>query len=32
MAMKARTRIDFDPKWFDPESSEVPETKYDKKG
>jgi predicted dehydrogenase len=31
MAMKAGERIKFDAKWFDPESPEVPETKYDKK-
>ena len=32
MAMDKKTRIEFDPKWFDPESAEVPETKYGKAG
>jgi len=31
MAMETKQRIAFDPKWFDPESSEVPESKYAKK-
>jgi predicted dehydrogenase len=32
MAMDKRVRIEFDPKWFDPTSPEVPETKYGKTG
>lgn len=28
MSMNKRERIDFDPKWFDPDSKDVPETKY----
>jgi hypothetical protein len=31
LAMKAGEKIKFDPKWFDPESPDVPETKYEKK-
>jgi predicted dehydrogenase len=31
MAMETRQKISFDPKWFDPESPDVPETKYAKK-
>lgn len=31
MAMKNRTRIEFDDAWFDPKSAEVPETKHAKK-
>ncbi len=32
MAMDKKVRIEFDPKWFEPESPEVPETKYGKVG
>jgi predicted dehydrogenase len=32
MAMDKKTRITFDPKWFEVESTEVPETKYGKNG
>jgi predicted dehydrogenase len=32
MAMDRRTRIEFDPKWFDPVQPDVPETKYGKNG
>lgn len=28
MAMAKRQRIEFDPKWFEPEATEVPETKW----
>jgi predicted dehydrogenase len=31
MAMATRQRIEFEPSWFNPESPDVPETKYDKK-
>jgi predicted dehydrogenase len=30
MAMKTRQRIEFEPNWFNPESPDVPETKYQK--
>lgn len=32
MAMDKRTRIEFDPKWFQPESPEAPEPKYGRSG
>jgi predicted dehydrogenase len=32
MAMDKKTRIEFDPKWFEVEASDVPETKYGKNG
>ncbi|MFO0850612.1 MAG: Gfo/Idh/MocA family oxidoreductase [Gemmataceae bacterium] len=32
MAMDKRTRIEFDPKWFDAATPDVPETKYGKNG
>ena len=32
MAMANRTRIEFDPKWFDTAAPDVPETKYGKAG
>ena len=32
MAMANRTRIEFDPKWFDTAAPDVPETKYGKTG
>jgi predicted dehydrogenase len=31
MAMETRQKINFDQKWFDPESADVPETKHAKK-
>ena len=32
MAMDTKKRIEFDPKWFDPDASENPESIYDPKG
>ena len=31
MAIAGRNRIDYEPNWFNPDSTEVPETKYEKK-
>ena len=30
MAMKTKQRIEFDPKWFEADKSDCPESKYDK--